>query len=211
MDLGLGFKPDERPNKFRAVPNKEHADTVKIMAITAKLCLSSALQVRAIKSILIRVWMVPSDHPLVTEAMANTRKFAELSKQLTQDSKTSDQRIDFIGLPHEHVWNALITVLLADLEKKKEDLAVKEKIVFIQEYCANMTQAGHRALLREVAYARVQKCYEREFRKLELNVAEGTPSHQVFSYLVDFLERTPNVVEKPGQAPPGDLERRLQQ
>ena len=37
-------------------------------------------------------------------------------------------------------------------------------------------------------------------------MAEGTPSHQAFSYIVDYVEAAAYVVEKRGQAP-GDLER----
>ena len=80
MDLSLEAplpqRPEgEAPRKVRMVENHDEG-TQRLLVLLTKLALSSALQVRALRAILLDAFRVPSEMPLAVECQERTRKYA---------------------------------------------------------------------------------------------------------------------------------------
>ena len=209
MNLGLEQNQGERPSKVRAVARQgmEDAETKKLLSTLAKLSLSNAMQIRALRSILLEVHQVPAANPYIQEAMQATKKYAEAAKEMSPKDK--EERL---GLPHIHVWNALLAVATRNLEQraKEQDPSHQESLAVLLEYASKYQEQGWKAIHHEVKYARVQKNFRPELKRLEINLMESSPSDKVWAIIKADLRRDQGVRELPGVAPAGDLERQLQ-
>ena len=63
----------------------------------------------------------------------------------------------------------------------------------------------------QLKYARVQKNYDSDFKRLEVNCLPGTDADRLWTAMKAALLQCPRVEELQGIAPPGDLARRLQE
>eukprot|EP00959_Pyramimonas_sp_CCMP1952_P057164 1193123-Pyramimonas_sp.AAC.1 len=66
-------------------------------------------------------------------------------------------------------------------------------------------------LLKEVQYARCCKTYDSKTKRLEVNVKPNSDSEKVLQQILVPLWLRDKAVKLEGVAPPGDLERRIQQ
>jgi len=174
----------------------------------AKLSLSNALQLRALRSILLEVHQVPTENRYIQEAVKATKAFAEAAKEMSAKDKEEQ-----LGLPHIHVWNALLGVAMRSLEdrqKVNQDPTLQSALVTLKEYAGKYQELGWKAVHAEVKYARVQKNFKAELRRLEINVVDQSPSDEVWGIIKKDLKRAKDVRELPRMAPAGDLERQLQ-
>ena len=208
--MNLGLATEGRPQKIRAVErgSKDDGDVKKLLAVLAKLSLSNALQLQALRSILLVVHQVPTDDAYIQHAMQATKTYAEKARDMS-----SKEKEDVLGLPHIHVWNALLMVTMQRLEEKikdKKDGSFEEMLAKLKHYADTYQDKGWRAINQEVKYARVQKNYKADMKRLEINIREGTPSAQVWDVIRMDLCSFADVKELPGVAPAGDLERQLQ-
>ena len=59
----------------------------------------------------------------------------------------------------------------------------------------------------EVKYARIQKNFNSELKRLGINIVDQSPSDKVWRIIKEDLKRDKDARELPGVAPAGDLER----
>eukprot|EP00404_Azadinium_spinosum_P041757 CAMPEP_0180830898 /NCGR_PEP_ID=MMETSP1038_2-20121128/76053_1 /TAXON_ID=632150 /ORGANISM="Azadinium spinosum, Strain 3D9" /LENGTH=218 /DNA_ID=CAMNT_0022874065 /DNA_START=528 /DNA_END=1181 /DNA_ORIENTATION=+ len=185
------------------------AGILLIINLIAKLCLSSALQVRVLRSIVINVYRVPLLSPFIEKGMDATRKFGEMAKKLRDGGATSDQ---VHARTFAHLWNALITVLISGLTAlvtSKPD--VQKHLDKVQQYCRNMKDAGIVTLTASLKYVKISRAWDRDHKKLEISVDDSSPSFPIYQILHEFLIQQDGIAELPGMAPAGDLERKIQE
>ena len=190
--------------------SREEGETKKLLATLAKLSLSNALQLRALRSILLEVHQVPTDNRYIQEATKATKAFAEAAKEMSAKDKEEQ-----LGLPHIHVWNALLGVAMRSLEDRQKanqdpTLQLQSSLMALKEYASTYQELGWKAVHAEVKYARIQKNFKAELKRLEINIVDKSPSDEVWQIIREDLKRDKEVRELPGVAPAGDLERQLQ-
>ena len=67
-----------------------------------------------------------------------------------------------------------------------------------------------KAVHADVKYARIQRNFKAELKRLEINIVDQSPSDEVWRIINKDLKRDEDGRELPGVAPGGDLERQLQ-
>ena len=154
MDLGLQTEVEQQPSaKVRAVATPELTeDAMRILQIVAKLSLSSAQGIRAVKAILLDVIQLPSNHELMIMIKAATTSHAEKCKTL--DAK----RREALGPPHIHAYNAVLTWAKAQLQKADP----RSSLPVLDRYLAEMQPKGIPGLLREVRYCRHNRNFNQQ-------------------------------------------------
>ena len=80
----------------------------------------------------------------------------------------------------------------------------------LKEYANKYQELGWKAVHAEVKYARIQKNFKAELKRLEINIVDKSPSDEAWQIIREDLKRDKEVRELPGVAPAGDLERQLQ-
>jgi hypothetical protein len=212
MDLFAGLPPAPAaaapPAKQRAV-GSSGSDTHRLLVLMSKLLLSVDQQVRGLRAILLIVLQVPAETPWVSEGMAATKKWAETYAALKSEGI---QPIDIrkrIGLPHCHLWNAMLKVGL-DYLSKKTDADSKADHAKLLQYVETMQARGVQALAEEVRHVRMCKMYSKQHKKLELNFKVDSESEKMWSILLRCMQATTTVTILDGVAPPGDLVVQLQ-
>ena len=86
-----------------------------ILAIVRKLLLSLDMQVRGLRSIMLDCTQLPTNCDYVQQGYAETKKWNEKFQKLKEDGLAPQKARDTLGLPHVHLWNALLRVLKARL------------------------------------------------------------------------------------------------
>jgi hypothetical protein len=205
MDLGIeqdARQQEAGPTKRRAVGSRDDGELKKITAVLAKLCLSSALKARCLQSILLTVLLVPESNSFVKVGLEATKKWTDKVKDASRDEK------DKLGLPHVHCFNAM----LALCQQRLKDKNAQEELKTIGDYCAAAQRAASPAkeIARDVRFWRIQRNYDREFKRIEYSVNVGTQAHAVAIIIHKELLTNEGVRELPGIAPAGDLERKVQ-
>lgn len=205
MDFSLEVPEAETtPSSKRAAVGSHSKDLVDTLGLVAKLSLSSAQQCRAIKSVVIDVVRAPADAPIVKAVKAATKAYAEAAKKIV-DANT---RAEKLGPPHVHAWNACIKNFKGVLEASSTEQD-KKVLQGLTKYIAEKNP-GWRTVIDEVMHVRVRKNFNRDLVCLEFHVRPQTHSGEVFSKLMEWMEKQQGFSRMHGQAPPGDLERRLQ-
>ena len=207
MDFGLGLVEEERerPAK-RAAVGVAPKDMLNIIGTIGKLSLNSAQQTRALKSILIDVFRVPTDFPMAAAMRAATKGFAEAAQRIVDPIARTER----LGVPHVHAWNACVKTFKLALEASSAQ-ADKDTLGMIAQYIDKKNKEGWKGVVSEVTYARVRKNFNKEFVRLEFNVRDATPSRPLYESMKKWINTWPSTSELPGVAPPGDLERKVQQ
>jgi hypothetical protein len=207
MDFGLGdVDMGENTRRVRPAVGAASKDLIAIVGTIGKLSLNSAQQARAMKSILIDVYRVPADFPMASAMKAATKNFAEAAQKITDPVARTDR----LGVPHVHAWNACVKTYKLAMEASTTQ-GDKERLAEIVTYIGEKNTQGWKGIVKEVTYARVRRNYNKEAVCLEFNVKDGTDSYKIYSNMVQWLLRQPATTELPGVAPPGDLERKVQQ
>ena len=80
----------------------------------------------------------------------------------------------------------------------------------LKEYAGKYQELGWKAVHADVKYARIQRNFKAELKRLEINIMNQSPSDEVWRIIKEDLKRDKDVRELPGVAPAGDLERQLQ-
>lgn len=185
-----GMKPEEVKN---------------IISTIAKLSLSTALSVRAIKSILLTCYMAAAAAPLVQAATAATGARHDMKEKLKADtSKTRQQKEDLLGYAHIHAWNGILKAALNTLKG-----AAHENL---KQYMMKHAALGWKATAKMVKYCRIAKTNSKNDKRLELNMVENSEAQNIWFTTVEkawlVQERSHRL---PNMAAPGDMERKIQE
>eukprot|EP00929_Paragymnodinium_shiwhaense_P067546 TRINITY_DN33981_c0_g1_i1.p2 TRINITY_DN33981_c0_g1~~TRINITY_DN33981_c0_g1_i1.p2 ORF type:complete len:233 (+),score=70.25 TRINITY_DN33981_c0_g1_i1:324-1022(+) len=208
---GKGVTKRQRTEAEDVEENCNITDTMlrKLTIHTAKLTLQGAQTNRQMKSMLADQFLLPADHILITEITKQTKSWSEAAKHVE-----AAKRMDEIGLPYHHAWNALVTTLFS-----MEGLTEKEKKI-IEEYAAeNKTlQKDHPEVYKNVYWTletqvrlcKVNKTHDKTKKRLEVGVTAGTPAAKMWPFMASFLGRTKTISRRNGQAPPTEMEMQIQ-
>eukprot|EP00929_Paragymnodinium_shiwhaense_P065713 TRINITY_DN32921_c0_g1_i1.p2 TRINITY_DN32921_c0_g1~~TRINITY_DN32921_c0_g1_i1.p2 ORF type:complete len:251 (-),score=71.42 TRINITY_DN32921_c0_g1_i1:760-1512(-) len=186
---------------------EEKSQTNKLLILVSKLCLANALQVRVLKSILLEVYLIKENTTAATYMKDGTKSYQEASSKLANEKRVAE-----IGLPHHWAWNHLMKAL------KDEDKDGKYKEHFdkyhehIQSAISTAGTTYYTIWQAEVKYCRLQKCWDRSQRRLELNFIPHSESEKLWTQaLRPLLLATQGAQQRQGIAPNGDFEDRIQQ
>lgn len=185
----------------------------ELITTIAKLCLSSAQQVRVLKSVSIQVMTVQLD-------AAPTKRMIEAGKAYTdhmQKLSTTEKLLLPIGLPHHHKYNALlawgIEVTSNPDGKDKEKLTLQGAVLkeFVAEAMKITDTAVRMASLQnDLKVFIVAKCFKKGSKKIEVSVVHASPTAKVWDVLQELLVSMVKGEVKMGKAPPGNLELMIQ-
>lgn len=204
MDLGLeaaAGSAEARPAKARAV-GSSNKDNEKLMVLIAKLCLANSLACRVLKSVTLEVVLLKASSGMAVSMLEAGRNFAKAAESLSAKVK-----FEKLGTPHLHVFNAALKVAL----EGTDDQAAKKTI---SDYTTRITAAGtakYTMMAAEIKHWRINKCFDRELKRLEFNIPESSPAKPVAHVVVAHILSHCGGERKPGMAPPGDLERKIQE
>eukprot|EP00929_Paragymnodinium_shiwhaense_P004237 TRINITY_DN10501_c0_g2_i2.p2 TRINITY_DN10501_c0_g2~~TRINITY_DN10501_c0_g2_i2.p2 ORF type:complete len:235 (-),score=76.16 TRINITY_DN10501_c0_g2_i2:852-1556(-) len=178
--------------------------TRKLLQMVAKLALSSALQVRVLKSIALDVFLVKEDGWLVKGLKEATTAYAEQADKIGKE-----QRVQAIGMPHLHAWNKLLS-MCKDVGAKNEQA---QKIIDqYKELVGGLVSQGQGIwdiLHTHCRYCRVQPCWAKNMKRLEVNIVCNSPAAPVWEIMKVVLKEN-GASERRGMAPPGNLEEKIQ-
>ena len=169
--------------------------------MVSKLVLHCALQVRVLKSILISVILVPSDLGMYDIVKAQTKKFSETMKEMSDKDRARQPH----GPAHRHAWNGVLLSVTSLLEKK----ANAELSTLLKDYCS-WAQANPKLLDKELRHCCMTNAWRKDVKKLEVTASEGSHSEKLLEGIVCYLEKEFKAERKEGKAPQGDLERKIQ-
>ena len=210
MDLLGDLRANEQGAAARPATRRRRGDTEaeridqlqKIVQILAKLCLSSALQVRTLKACVVEVMRVGASSPFVDKAMAAVQSYVQAAKTVEKEDVQ-----DRIGLVHHHVFNSFMSTALEVLKEAPEGLEVKK---YVDEMKAMERSAMWSKLQNEVRHCRIVKAFDKKYKKVEVYVVVGSQAEAVWKYVVVAMSKADKAY-KPlcGIAPRGDLERKI--
>ena len=194
--------PSGEQRRTGAQNQKQAEDELKrmeaLLTLVAKLSLSNALGSRILKSIVLLTYLVPAECPFVTKAKEATQNYSTKAEAIAKD-----QRQQILGLPHAHVWNAMVLAASSVLK----DAALAR----LNEYVENVLKPqGLQGILLQVKYARVNKCYDKSLRRIEVNFLAGSPAEAVWKDMETAVLSNPKAKKCEGLAPASSLERKIQ-
>ena len=209
MDLGLAAAEaastqpaaGRQPAAKRAAVGNTANDLVRIISILCKLTLNNAQYTRILRSLMLDVWQLPAEHPLVEAIKKSNQQFDQAAKTFN----TPDARRQTLGERHVYAWNAVLTWLKNYLEEMSPQDLPK-----ITEYMTKYQAFGVRALAQQIKFTRIKKVFSQEYKNLEINIVPGTESAVVQEALYSALQKSTRVTRLPGVPPLGDLERKVQ-
>mmetsp|Transcript_87305 Transcript_87305/g.282666 ORF Transcript_87305/g.282666 Transcript_87305/m.282666 type:complete len:216 (+) Transcript_87305:136-783(+) len=172
-------------------------ETQRLFTMVIKLCLSVSQQTRALKSILLTCYSLPASESLVDRVKEATTGWSHAVKD-----KSRTQRKEY-GEPHIHAFNAFMGWMLTEYDK---DPKIKQVLT---EYQATLT-GGMMELAAQVRYFHINKCFDRQCKRLEVTFRVGSDTERMWSIIEPALMQRRGWEPLPSMAPPGDLERKLQ-
>eukprot|EP00929_Paragymnodinium_shiwhaense_P092046 TRINITY_DN51925_c0_g1_i1.p2 TRINITY_DN51925_c0_g1~~TRINITY_DN51925_c0_g1_i1.p2 ORF type:complete len:225 (-),score=55.60 TRINITY_DN51925_c0_g1_i1:317-991(-) len=198
------IKVEKGAAKKRKGDHSDKAEAIKmnkLIALIAKLTLSNTQQLRMINSIVLDVFLIPTESPTAQQMKAGTTLYAASVKEID-----IPQRVPRFGLPHHHAWNNMLASAfeLANETEKKEYVTYKGRM-------DGSSADLYSILTNEVKVCKIMKSFDANRRKLYVNVVTETPSYKIWLVTKGIFKRTQGFQEKPGQAPPGALENTIQE
>ena len=184
--LGVGGGGQRRggiPPKARRMAGVDE-DIKRLMTLVAKLSLNSAQGLRVIRSIVLKVYLMPSESNFMKSVVVATASYTKTAKALRESmddkgipkSEQQQKVLDRLGVPHVHAWNAMVTTALATLKDKIDKNEVVEGIQDMRkaheemtEYCKLYQSKGWAAIADEAKVVMKEKAYGKENMKLIIN------------------------------------------
>ena len=189
----------------------EPRDLQKMMLVIMKLCLSSALACRVLKSVVLRVILISAKSIFVVKGFEATKAYSEAGK----DYPNADERIADIGLPSICLFNSWIQEARIIMAAEKDDKECQSHTATIDKFVSDIQGMDAdfyvHEMAKQVTYCRINKAHGSDFKKLEFRFIEGSQAENVFNTVIKpIMVDKDKAVEKKGVAPPGDLERQVQ-
>eukprot|EP00929_Paragymnodinium_shiwhaense_P041307 TRINITY_DN21468_c0_g3_i3.p2 TRINITY_DN21468_c0_g3~~TRINITY_DN21468_c0_g3_i3.p2 ORF type:complete len:267 (-),score=55.76 TRINITY_DN21468_c0_g3_i3:102-902(-) len=195
-------------------------ETNKLLELLCKLVLNNTQQLRAMRSIFLLCYSIPTGTAVVGQIANSMRWYDGLKSQYT----SKEEKLVAIGPHHVHAWNTTITYLEKLSEESKKTIKIQQdgkevEVCPVKKYILDIKKeaqaAGvelHYVVQQQVRYCRMVDTYQKKIcRRLEVNFAEKSTSDLFWKATAEpLLLMVPGVRRLPGIAPPGDMERRIQ-
>ena len=190
----------------------------ELMVLLSKLCLSSALQCRDHKAIVMDCVLIKTDSAWYREFKAATEKFTDTQRRLKDQGSSPPQIKNMIGIPSVHGFNALVkhALVLKPVWGKQLEEAVK----------LWASQDGWHTIHAHVPHCKISRMFHSTQKRLEVSVPQEHMVPLEDTQITEVAQLTPTwawtrikklVLQDPdhhaleGIAPAGDLERRIQE
>ena len=177
------------------------------MEIFAKLLLSLDLQVRGLRSILLDCVAIATSSMYIQKGSEATKKWNDAYNKLKEDGATPKAAKGQLGLPHVHLWNALLGTFKERATKAQNQPAVQQ----VTEYLEQAQPLGVKGMASVVKFVRINKMYSSEHKRLEVNVKPDTIHEKMWHTIRADILTLPESNHLEGMAPPGDLTRKVQE
>eukprot|EP00973_Karenia_brevis_P064334 8939149-Karenia_brevis.AAC.1 len=191
-------------------------DMQKVLVNAVKLNLSLSQQMREVRAACMWQVKVLSDNAYVVKAKAATVSYNTMYKQLKEETNPEEAKKK-LGGPHIFAFNAMVGVLMEELP-----LPVKAPI---QKVVSGWTP---QMVMAELPHLRVKDMFKEKFKRVEIAcpgvllvkepMSMTVPTEEsmitvplVVKTLQKRLESSDQAASLLGSAPPGDLERKLQE
>ena len=179
----------------------------KLLELTAKLALSSALKVRVLTSAVLENICLRTDGVAVASTKASMAAYIQQQNQNKDDKQAWEVRA---GPAHVHLYNGLLKTFL---EHPSPTEAEKSKV---REALQGVS--GWQQIAEAVKVCRISRMYSSASKRLEVFVPYGglesdqtIPVARTWKPLRHWLLSLPGSRQMVGQPPAGDLERQIQQ
>ena len=184
----------------------EHRDLKKVMLnpkvieILCKLALSSALQVRVLRSVVLTVYMVASSMPWVVKARETMAKWAS-------DAKTESDR-DKVTLPHLVLFRSIVASMLLTKQEMPEQL--HQVTVAYDKDMTDQSERFQTSRVKEsISHCKVAKAFDKAKVKIEVSFTTTEQATKLIPVIDWFLTKGSKGRKLEGVAPPGDMERSI--
>eukprot|EP00929_Paragymnodinium_shiwhaense_P004194 TRINITY_DN10493_c0_g4_i1.p2 TRINITY_DN10493_c0_g4~~TRINITY_DN10493_c0_g4_i1.p2 ORF type:complete len:238 (+),score=68.68 TRINITY_DN10493_c0_g4_i1:136-849(+) len=212
-----GQGQDSRSKRMRPATDEQDeeaeglSDTMmrKLTIYNAKLSLAGAQANRQTKAQLTDQFLLPADHFLITEITKNTKSWNDAAKAIEPA-----RRMDEIGYPYHHAWNALLQNLyIMEGITQKEKTALEkyaEANANLQKQHPEVYKNAYWTFEHQVRLCRVCKTHDKTKKRLEVGVHGGTPASEMWPFIANLLGRSKNISRRNGMAPPSEMENQVQ-
>eukprot|EP00929_Paragymnodinium_shiwhaense_P007026 TRINITY_DN110989_c0_g1_i1.p2 TRINITY_DN110989_c0_g1~~TRINITY_DN110989_c0_g1_i1.p2 ORF type:complete len:264 (-),score=89.45 TRINITY_DN110989_c0_g1_i1:204-995(-) len=213
-----GGKEGKKGRKDKEPENTEEGYKM-LVALLARLGLSSAGQCRLVKSIAITTMAMErslknkQEDALLSITKATTKKFFEDTKDIPPDKRAAAGPVHATVYRRTQQW---IIKHITEMEDVPDCPQVVKAFKIVNEYEKELQKVTAAEAVCDVArrirYCRLQTCFKRSKMKLELAAGGASAEGQKLHDALCLLMRTQaGAEEKLGIAPPNGLERKVKQ
>lgn len=182
-------------------------DLYRILPAIAKLTLQNTQHIRALDSVMYEVHIINAKHKIVEETRQYTKDYQD---EVTKVKKAKGD-LAAMGPPHLAAWEGYMTGAILDLRRiaTTSQPATASRMIELAVYYEQQLPKWHELGMDEaidyIPYFRLSKTYKPETMKIVAHIrrAEDMLKLKETMLLVGAQRR-------PGQAPPGALERVIQ-
>eukprot|EP00929_Paragymnodinium_shiwhaense_P045232 TRINITY_DN23135_c0_g1_i1.p2 TRINITY_DN23135_c0_g1~~TRINITY_DN23135_c0_g1_i1.p2 ORF type:complete len:231 (+),score=67.26 TRINITY_DN23135_c0_g1_i1:617-1309(+) len=206
-----GSRPAKRAKDEEGQKKKpSEEDYKKLVALTSKLTLSNAQNVRTLNGVSLIVYQLATESTLAEALRSAGRAYKDKAETLDNEA-----RFKTIGLPHHHLWVRLLNEAHQYNKDKLQNANVQKELESYQQFLASYgssSAAQWMELSHGIRLCKTAKCFDKSKVKLLLAIQPGTKHMQVWEAAVRVVfSQMPGVTYKPGAAPRGNLEIRIQE
>jgi len=188
MDLGLAdAEPARQVRQRRGKSETEKEVQLQLLLqVMARLSLSNAQSVRALRAITIQVYRIQSNTAYVKAANEDIKTYLEKSKEITEKD-TVNEKLGTMGV---HVFNTFLKASVANKETE-----IQTYVPGIGSYIASHNGKDTKSLMAELAaqvrHIKVAKHFKGNYKKLEVSIM-NSQADQVFQQnILPMLKITP--------------------
>ena len=219
MMKGLGLDAAEvsatsgtAAKRSKVTEKDRHAE---YMTIVSKLLLNVAMQARIHKSILIECIKTPVDCPYYISHKEGTTQFTLAAKKLKEQGKTPMEIKEAIGTPSVHGFNAMVAQYMEAKNPKNAQMGVATKLWEAQN--------GWKTVHFHIKHCRYSKMFHNTEKRLEISAPFENQTNKdeaqedqltptwAWMQIREVILKNPKAYQMEGVAPPGDLERKVQE
>ena len=146
-----------------------------LLTLVKKLSLSSAQQVRMLRSVTVSVFRIAATSPFIVTATEHVSRYTTAPSTYEDD----DAKQAAIGLPHHHMFIAFLTVALSRATELLSEKAALDK--FLASIRNVTPDAKCIALQDQARHCKVAKAFHSHHKKLEPMIRPGSDAEEVWS------------------------------
>ena len=185
-----GEAPSPAAKRARGKGKLDDTKMQQMMLLCCKLGLANAQSLRNVMATVFLTFLFQGDSPIITAGMTAGKDYADQAK---------GNKGHKLGAPQFFVWAAISQALVQCEKGAAEHKSILDR---------HRQSVPEMSMLKGIVlHCRISRCYDRAMKRLTL--AFG-PEHAELKNAVVQLLRDAGGDEKVGQAPPGNLERQVQ-
>lgn len=182
--------------KRKTVVGGKEEDWADIMAVVVKMVLANTNDLKAVKSCVMRQFLIPTSVGFCAMSKAATKAYSE---------NTKGKKGHKMGSPDVHVWRALVQWLQAEVKKLADagDGSAAPVVKLVEDHAPHCTPD---ALKAHIHHLRLVECWKEDVMRLEVGISPDVKP--VLDAAVKIMVAA-GAEERFGKQPKGDLERKL--